>query len=1154
MTRLADHISIRPRFARSANLERDADRTEPLDGYIVTARALDAVERIATTAAVGPSGGAWSLTGPYGSGKSSLALLLDAALGPNTPARKLAWKLIYDASPAVGDLIRQAHRRHRTSIIGFHRGLVTANREPLARTLLRALHATVLRRYEEIPSTDLFREAGTLKHALDDAASTDPRRTGPSPVAIVEIAKCLARDEPLLLVVDEFGKNLEAVGDSHDADPYLLQQLAEAGQASGLPIFILTLQHLSFEDHLAHTDGPQRREWAKVQGRFEDIAYTESGSQSRALIATVFEVDDDGLRGRIREWAQLQAEAMRPLGIAELASPAAVETCYPLHPLTAMVLPELCNRYGQQERTLFSFLTGPDPASAAMFLKDAEPSENQPLPSLGLDTAYDYFVANGIAGGATAGQSSRWTEIATRLRDSQGLSRSETQLAKAVALLNLVSTTGPIRASRKLLDLVDGDADQNLSRLQAAGILTYRDFADEYRIWHGSEFDIPRLLENARVGTRRRSLVEILSEVDEPRPVVAARHSAQHDVLRVFSRRYVDGGEPVSPPDPFSPYDGDALLVVESVGSAPRLPEFSPVAKPIVAAMPEDVSALESAAREVVAISTLLGDPVVNQDWVARRELGERLAQARIQLDQAVSSTFRTDACRWILVDAVGSIELSSGRGSSALSHAADLAYPNTPVVGNEMLNRTKLTSQGAKARRLLIEAMIERGSEPGLGLSGYGPEVAMYKAFLQRPGLHRANGGDESWQFCEPIGPRLQPAWAVVEAEFDRAKTRRVNLRDILGALLSPPVGMKAGPAPVLITAALLAHKNDIAIYAHGTFQPLLTVELAERIVRNPGLFEVKHFANTAGARQEVVRALAGRLGVRHGLEKYRVANVLSVVSHLVRQMNRLENYARKARSLSRKAQRVRNALFKAIEPDELLFETLPEALGFDAVPTSKRTNQDPRQYADSLGEAVEELTGCFEAMLDELLALLLRTAGEQSRRAVLSQAAALEPEALSQDIRAFVLTLANDGVPTDRDWIQAIATVVARKAPAEWTDEDLRLFQAELPHQFAAFQRLVALHAQSDQKGTSNRIRVAMTRLDGREHIRLVGVEEEERVHVARALDNALADLATVVGSPQRAQQALLALLGERFLPDNGRPGTPDPVDSTGSRKQNG
>ena len=147
MPLLAESISVAGRFARSANLERDATRTEPLDGYVVTARALDVVERIARTAASGPAGGAWSLTGPYGSGKSSLALLIDAAFGNAPQTRHIALDLIHQTSPTVGNLVREAHQRYGTSKSGFSSGLATAKREPLSHTILRALHTAVVRRH-----------------------------------------------------------------------------------------------------------------------------------------------------------------------------------------------------------------------------------------------------------------------------------------------------------------------------------------------------------------------------------------------------------------------------------------------------------------------------------------------------------------------------------------------------------------------------------------------------------------------------------------------------------------------------------------------------------------------------------------------------------------------------------------------------------------------------------------------------------------------------------------------------------------------------------------------------------------------------------------------------------------------------------------------
>lgn len=1170
MAVLADHIRVAGRFARSANVERDIAATEPLDGYVVTARALDVVERVASAAADGAAGGAWSLTGPYGSGKSSLALLLDAAWGGDSAPRRAALKLIAEASPAAAKQIAAGHERHGTHESGFHRGLVTAGREPLSRTVLRALHGAVVRSFGRVPPAAEFKAADALRGAMEDAATDDPRRTGPSPAALVEVARALAADRPLLVVIDEFGKNLEAIGDGGDTDPYLLQQLAEAGQGAGLPIFLLTLQHLSFEDYLAGVDGPQRREWAKVQGRFEDVAFVESPAQTRALIATVFkagringEATETPFRGRINRWATKQADDMRQLGIADLADPAAVASCYPLHPLVALVLPELCSRYGQHERTLFSFLTGPDLSSAASFLARTNLPARGRLPSLGLEAVYDYFVASSVLGVGASSRSSRWTEITTRLRDTHGLSAPQRRLAKTIAVLNLVATSGTLRASRKVLGLAGGAVDEALVQLKAAGLVTYRSFADEYRIWQGTDVDITDLLDAAHHRVKSQSLVDLLAAIEEPPPVVAARHSAKHHLLRAFAQRYAASDEPVEPLDAFSPYDGEVLLVVGPDPKAPELRHSPPLAKPTVAAVPEDVEALESAAREVAAVKTALNDPSVAGDRVARRELGEQLAVARTEMGCAVVSTFGAHTCRWILLNnggvsenggAIGHAddsrgasgrELAVGRGSAPLSEAADIAYPDTPTVRNEMLNRTDLTSQGAKARRLLIEAMIERGDQAGLGLNGYGPEVAMYRAFLRRTGLHGPdaagkNGkdasdtgaGDEGTAFWRPSDPSLQPAWDVLVKEFNRSVDRRVNMADLHAALRSPPIGMKAGVVPVLVVAGLLAFSDEVAVYEHGTFVPLLTPETAERLVRNPGHFDVKHFANTSGARRQAVDKLAARLGARTHSSKHRVANVLSIVGHLVSKVNRLDNYTRRTNRLSPEALGFRDALLTAVEPDDLIFDSLPKVFGFRPISASAKSYNRASTYAEAVGSALDELSACEQNLQGELLRLVLDNCAESTRRIVAAQAASLAGEVLDPGVRAFILTLANDQVEADEDWAKAVATVVASKAPAEWTDEDLERFLHELPERVAAFHRLVALHAEhrAGGRGPFAAQRVIFTRSDGSEHVQLISVDQHHRRQVEQVLNEALKKLEGVVGSKGQARCSLLMLLGER------------------------
>ena len=1134
MRSLADVVSVEARFSRSANLERDHARIEPLDGYIVTARVLDVVERIATAAAGGRAGGAWSLTGPYGSGKSSLALLLDSALSGSSQTRQLALQLIADASPGAANLVRDAHRRHDTEERGFHRGLATADRETISRTVLRALHGAVLRSYGRIPGPRMFEAAGLLREALGDAESDDPRRTGPSPASLVEIACCLAQDAPLLLIIDEFGKNLEAVRDSDDADPYLLQRLAEAGQGSGLPIFVLTLQHLSFEDYLEGVDGPQRREWAKVQGRFEDIGFVESASQTRALIGTAFSVADDEFRARIDRWARSLATDMRTFGIGDLADPCVLASCYPLHPLAALVLPELCSRYGQHERTLFTFLTDSHAASASSFLETTPFFVEGPLPSLGLDAVYDYFVATGAFSVVSNQQSSRWTEIAIRLRDAHGLSEAQKRLAKSIALLNLVSTTGTVRASRQALALIDERLEKTLAELENAGIITYRDFADEYRIWQGTDVDIRLLLESARQRIQRQPLVEVLKAIDEPTPMIAAGHSAKHDVLRVFEQRYSDGNEGVEPVEAFSPYDGLALLCVGRDQAVPNVVGVGAASKPVVAAIPEDLTALEAAADEVAAVAAALEDPTVSADWVARRELGERLAQARVAFEHARTTTFSSDRCRWLALGPERHRSLATGRGSSALSAAAEHAYPSTPIVRNEMINRTELTSQGAKARRVLLEAMIEQGAESDLGFEGYGPEMAMYQALLKHTGLHGLDTRNDAMTFRSPKDKSLKPAWQVLTDEFQRAKARRVSVSDISAALLSPPIGMKAGVIPVFVTAALLAHADEVAIYEHGTFMPVLTADASERMVRNPAHFEIKHFANTAGARREVVAALAERLELRPRFRKHRVANVLTVVGHLVFRVTRLESYTLRTSNLPARVLQTREVLTKAVEPDALLFDSLPQSLGFPPVSPQETSYPQAVAYADSVSGVLDDLDACYPQLLEELLGLLLEASVETRRLAVAGQAASLDGEVLDPDVRAFVLAL-TDGAGSDTEWVETIATVVAKKAPAEWTDHDLLRTQAELQQQVAAFQRLVALHTEQRslrRRGFASR-RVTVTWPDGDEHALLVAVEDDERRVVEDTLDEAVEILGRSALSPGRAQRALLAVLGDRLRP---------------------
>ena len=83
---LSEIFQVKGRFHRSVHLERDFYTENALDGYVLTATAREMVSRVIATLGNETTSKAWSLTGPYGSGKSAFALFAAKLLGdPDAP-------------------------------------------------------------------------------------------------------------------------------------------------------------------------------------------------------------------------------------------------------------------------------------------------------------------------------------------------------------------------------------------------------------------------------------------------------------------------------------------------------------------------------------------------------------------------------------------------------------------------------------------------------------------------------------------------------------------------------------------------------------------------------------------------------------------------------------------------------------------------------------------------------------------------------------------------------------------------------------------------------------------------------------------------------------------------------------------------------------
>jgi len=1001
---LADFVQTSSRFSRSANVERDHGGAA-IDGYVPTGRALDVISRIATGLSDPSAGRTFSITGPHGGGKSSLAVFLDGLLAPTATSEfKSAHSTLEAVDASVDARLRAGMRAVGSERTGFIRAFATARNEPIAATIARALHA------------------GAKRH-LGPAQEFVPTRfaSGKKAPGAADIRSCIQRmteSQPVLLVIDEFGKNLEFFSASGtDGDPFLLQELAEMTQgADAAPLVVITMQHLSFEEYVQGSSTARRREWSKVQGRFQDIPYVETPAQSRRLIASALR-QDPPLQKAADRWIKNHRVALESHGLRDIAEDAA--SAIPLHPMALAVLPDLCSRYGQNERTLFSFLTGAEPAALPQYLANTpwDPAMPAQLPLAGLDLLYDYFLESsgsmiGVADGA-----SRWIEIETRIRDTAGLPSEHLKVLKTIGLLNLIASGGRIRASRALLELalgpgerVGSELDGVLASLIENGLITYRTFSDEYRIWQGSDYNLRRVIETARHAYEDSELKDLLAEAVILEPLVAGRHSQRKGVLRVFAREFNGCDSPdVRPLDPA--WDGVVYYATDASVDPHAAPHPND-GRPAIYVVPEDVSAVREAAIDAAALnSALKSAEVEGADWVAKQELVERAAGAQQRLQTVIAETWDARA-DWVLAGT--GVSLGPRLGLSALlSDVADRMYPSTPHIANEMIARRELTSQGAKARRFLIDALLANPEEDAFGIEGYGPDRAIYEAVFRKTGIHRA--AESGLKALHPPSDRSWKAtWALMDSAFDNAVDSRLNLADVASKMKLPPVGLKDGIIPLILVAGLVRRSDEIAVYEHGSLVLTIDDAVAERLAKNLVHFTIKNTQTRSGKRAVVIDGLVTRLGITNA-KGLATPTFLNVATALFRELRILPPYVQRTnRGLSLEAVALREAFHQASEPDVLIFETLPAILGFAPfVGLGRVESAVAEDFAERLAGTVRELREEYARLLASIqqqLAHATSTGGElaELRQALAADATRLEGHVLEPRLRAFVGALA--------------------------------------------------------------------------------------------------------------------------------------------------
>jgi len=181
----------------------------------------------------------------------------------------------------------------------------------------------------------------------------------------------------IYVVYDEFNKLLE--NDIRSFDGESLQSFAEmTSRSDENEVHMLLISHKNLIQYSNDLNKELVNEWKKIEGRFRTLNAAEYSNHVYELISNVLKKNGSKWIEYKNEYIDKFENLIDKLVELDLnldysykeIEKYIIDGCYPLHPLTAIILPKLSQKIAQNERTIFTYLSTNENNSLGEFMNN----------------------------------------------------------------------------------------------------------------------------------------------------------------------------------------------------------------------------------------------------------------------------------------------------------------------------------------------------------------------------------------------------------------------------------------------------------------------------------------------------------------------------------------------------------------------------------------------------------------------------------------------------------------------------------------------------------------------------------------------------------------------------------------------------------------
>jgi hypothetical protein len=861
------------------------------------------------------------------------------------------------------------------------------------------------------------------------------------------------KNDLLVIYLDEFGKFLEyASKHNPDKELYFLQQLAEFANDHQREILLISTLHQSFEAYGSNMVlETQKREWKKVKGRFKELAFNEPVEQLLFLAA-------EKLKGHKVDAPLMAKLAMKKhlLGM----NPKMLETIdtklAPLDVISAGILARALQLYGQNERSLFTFLES-DLTDKRWF---------------NLPRIYDYLLSSFYSYLETSHNVHfrQWRAIMSGIDriESSGMEHTELALAifKSIALLQLFGYRGAHVDEETIRAYFESLAekqiiDEALAALKGRRLITFANYNNSYKIIEGTDIDFDFELNQAEESVDRGfDLPSILEEHFKFSVIQAKEVSYSKGTPRLFTFHIsTDVNEGLNPTGAF---DGYINLVFNDKLKLKAIKEKSAnIEKAILIAYYTNSKEIEDRVYEILKTKKVLND--VANDPVAKQEFMNILNSNERLLTHEVIGALYTNKVRWFF-RGVEHEQIMGPKGlNKLLSLICKVCYSETPVFKNELLNKHKISASIHTARKNYFLQLASKWNQPELGFepNRFPPEKTIYQTLLQVNGMHRQVDGQ--WELVKPTAENgFDKVWDVCKSFLDESRSEKRKITELWDILADRPFKLKLGLIDFWIPTFLFINRGDFALYEEDRFIPELNDSVMYLMTRQPHKYAIKSF-EISDLRLRVFNTYREVLE-QSSQKNISGANLIESLKPFLVFYKSLNAYAQQTVRLTEEAIALRAAIVNAQDLEQTFFESIPKALNLHQDLTAS-SDAKLAEFAIKLNDAIQELKLAYAELLNRFEAFICneilgkRVDFEEYKKLLAKRYRAIKEHRLLPKQKVFVARL--NSPLDDRDsWLASIAQALLGKPLDQIKDQEEEVMKDRLMHLIREMDNLQDLH----------------------------------------------------------------------------------------------